>query len=1013
MTGAAPATLATVPAETAGRAETVSPATDSRGRGILDPVPIRTTSAVFVGRDAELAQLRDALKRARGGEPAVVLVGGEAGVGKTRLVEEFRRHALSEGAQVLSGQCLELGEDGLPFAPFAAVLRDLLRRDGLAAFAGYEQEFARLLPELGPAGPEAISEANRGHLFDLVTGLFERLSAGPPLVLVIEDLHWADRSTRDLIRFMVRSARTARALLIGTYRSDELHRGHPLRSFLGELDRVRVVERLELDRFDRDGTAAILGHLLGREPTAALVDNIYSRAQGNAFFIEELAACHDEVAACPMPDSVRDLLLNRVDQLAEPAQRVLRIAAAGGLRISHRLLAEVAGLPEAELEEALRAAVAAQLVVAQPDGDGYEFRHALVREAVHDDLLPGEHARLHARYAAAIEARPELVGAGRAPAELAHHWYAAHDHPRALTAALHAATDAGHHYAYAEKSRLLERVLELWEQVPDAAERTGSVYPALLEMAATAANHAGDHVRALALTRAVLAEIDADAEPLRAARLLVRRAKLLTQLGKSDGAAELRRAYELTGRITDPGRRAVLLADLATQMAVVDRRLSSQVADEAAALARQVGDAHAEVSAAITIGAICARLVSAEEGMIALRRIEETTLVSGDTMNRVRVLINASDTLFELGRYDESAETAQRGIADAWRVGVGRTDGVFLLGNLAEALVALGRFDDAEARCREAARLDPPGTLALLWLINRARVRLARGDAGAGETVDRAIGFLSKPFLRLWYRLQLHELRITAALAAGGPDGASAAARAALADPALLASAEGLLAEPGQQDRSGLLSQPRYTWPVLAVAARAATVAKDAELRATVSSVAASLTAQYPAELAYEAQVAAELATPFGAGDAYTMWRLAVDAWRADGRPYQLAWALVRLAEAAAGAGDRAAADPAIAKASALAHELGMAPLTEAIAVLSRRLGLGARPATVPAADVLTGRELEVLRLVAAGRSNRRIAEELYISPKTASVHVSRIIAKLEVSNRGEAAAVAHRLGLI
>ncbi len=216
---------------------------------MLNLVTIRSSSARVVGRDAELAQLADALKRARAGEAAAVLVGGEAGAGKTRLVEEFSTRASTGGVRVLFGQCMELGEEGLPFAPFAAALREVLRCDGPAAFAGQEQDFARLLPELGPAGPQS---AGRGQLFELVAGLFERLAAERPLLLVIEDLHWADRSTRDLLGFLLRSGRGVRAMLVATYRTDELHRGHPLRPFLAELDRVRGVERLDLAGLDRE-----------------------------------------------------------------------------------------------------------------------------------------------------------------------------------------------------------------------------------------------------------------------------------------------------------------------------------------------------------------------------------------------------------------------------------------------------------------------------------------------------------------------------------------------------------------------------------------------------------------------------------------------------------------------------------------------------------------------------------------------------------------------------------------
>jgi predicted ATPase/DNA-binding CsgD family transcriptional regulator len=979
-------------------------ATGMGGRGILDAMTARATSRVLVGRETELGQLRDALKRARADEPVAVLVGGEAGVGKTRLVEEFRQHVEAEDSRVLVGHSLELGEDGLPFAPFAAILRDLLRRDGVTAFAGYEVELARLLPELAAAagpGPAAGWDSNRGHLFEVVSALVERLAADRPLVLVVEDLHWADRSTRDLIRFLVRSLRATRSLLIGTYRSDELHRGHPLRAFLAELDRVRSVERLDLDRLDRDGTAKILHHLLDREPPASMVEDIHARAQGNPFFIEELAGCADD-AGVGLPDNVRDLLLARVDQLPEPAQRVLRIASAGGNPIGHRLLAEVAGVPEVELEDALRAAVAAQLLVPDGDGEAYEFRHALVREAVHDDLLPGQHTRLHARYAAAIEARPELVGVERAPAELAHHWYLAHDHPRALTAAVHAAAAAQQRYAYAEQSRLLDRVLALWDQVPDAPQRAGMPHLDLLIAAVEAANEAGNHAQGLSLNKAALAEIDPEGAPLRAAQLLVRQAKLLVQLGKSDGSAALQRAYELSKLVDDGAERAGLVADVAFQLAQGDRQAGGRLAQEAADLARQVGDPAAEVRAAITSGHSCAKLISAEQGLAELARAEEIAVGTGDRQSLQRILVNISDMRYEIGDYAESARVAESGLADAWQLGIARTNGVFLLGNLAEALVALGRFDEAEARCTEAARLDPPGTYALLWMVQRAQVRLARGHPGADQAVARAVGFLSRLYLRPSVRLPLQELRISAALAAGDLDTAVAVAAAAVRQPRLS-------------------DEPRYAWPLLAAAARTAaadearrnrpqqafSAAGDAEVRELVAAAAGTMRATYPAQRAYAAQTAAEFAA-----DPYQAWRETVVAWRADGQPYPLACALVRLAEAAAGAGDKPAAVEAAAEAGQLAARLDAVPLAEQVQVLARRLGV--RVATAGAgSELLTSRELEVLRLVAAGHSNRRIADELFISPKTASVHVSRIIAKLAVANRVEAAAVAHRLGLL
>ncbi len=952
---------------------------------MLDLVTIRTSSTAVVGRDNELSQLSAALKRARSGEAAAVLVGGEAGAGKTRLVEEFSARASTGGVRVLLGRCVELGEEGLPFAPFVAALREILRTDGPAAFGGQDQDFARLLPELGPAGPQV---AGRGQLFELVASLFERLAAERPLLLILEDLHWADRSTRDLLGFLLRSGRGVRAMMVATYRTDELHRGHPLRPFLAELDRVRSVERLELAGLDRDATAAIIADLREEAPRPAVIDSIYERSQGNAFFIEELAG-HPQ-GDCGLPDTLRDLLLTRVDELPETAQQVLRIAAAGGGRLGHRLLSQVAGVSEPELDGALRAAVAAQLVVADADGDGYRFRHALVREAVHDDLLPGEHARLHARYAAAIEADRSLVGAARAPAEIAHHWYAAHDRPRALVAGALAAADAGERYAFAEQGSLLERVLELWELVPDAAEQTGLDRLAVLENAVAASLGAGDFMRALKLTKAGLAEVDLEAAPLRAARLLEQRAKVLRLMAKSDGLTELRRAHALVAPLPACRETAQVLAAVAAGLMRGGTPEEIDAAASAAiAAAGEIGDAAQRVSAAITYARVCSHYVRLDEGLADMRRAAELAERTGDLDGLAHARVNISDVLYELGHYSEAAETVRASGDEIRRVGIGKTSSVYLVGNHADALLALGRWDEAAALLEDVLRFDPPGVLALSALIPQSWLRLARGDAAAAESVNPALAYLSRPYVDAQFRLPLLELRVAYLMAQGESGEAVDAATAALADPVLP-------------------RFPRYAWPVLCMIGDVVLATGDAALRATLTEIAAAVPVNHPAERAYAADVTAILD---GGVDAHTA---AVAAWRTDGQPYQTGRALLRLAAAQAAAGDRSASTVAVEEVIVLATAVGAEPLRTDALTLARRIGI--RTPAVPTGGrdtTLTGREREVLRLVAEGYSNGRIAETLFISPKTASVHVSRIIAKLAVSSRGEAAALAHRLGLL
>src|SRR5215475_1164006 len=412
----------------------------------------QVTAGRFIGRTQELARLRHLLARATDSddEPLVALVGGEAGVGKTRLVEQLAA-AHGQGVRVLRGRCVPLGEEGVPFAPVIEALRGLagdLDPAELEAVAGPARaDLGRLLPDLGGGGGAAplpaMASAAQGRLFELLLGVIGRLAARAPLLWVMEDLHWADRSTRDLLAFLAAALRWGRVLLVGTFRSDELHRLHPLRRLLGELARNRRVQRLELPRFTRAELAEQLAALLGADPPTRVADDIYVRSEGNPFFAEELLRAGEGHRPGALPSSLQEVLLTRVVRLGRGTQQLLGVAAAAGPGATQPLLAMVAGMDEAALLDGLREAVDQQLLLSEPGGEGYVFRHALVAEAVYAELLPGERVHLHTTLANALEAGIEPGGppAGRA-ARLAYHWSAAGDQPRALAASVEAAAAA-------------------------------------------------------------------------------------------------------------------------------------------------------------------------------------------------------------------------------------------------------------------------------------------------------------------------------------------------------------------------------------------------------------------------------------------------------------------------------------------------------------------------------------------------------------------------------------------
>jgi predicted ATPase len=553
---------------------------------------VSLVSPVFIGRRDEMASLAALMGRGQAGEPAFALVGGEAGVGKTRVVRELAAQASEAGFLVLTGQCIELGAEGLPLAPLVDALRALTRSIGPEAVAEVlgpaGAGLARLLPELAPdaVGARPAENMQKAQLLEMVLGLLNRLSAARPVMFGIEDLHWADQSTLDLTAFLVRSLREARVLLVATYRSDELHRRHPLRPLLTGWERMRSVHHVELHRFDRDEVAAQLAAILGGAPAPDVADVIFDRSGGNAYMVEELAgAVGGGGDLADLSPSLRDVLLSRVDALSTDAQRLLRVASVAGRTVPERLLAEVAAIGETEFFAGLREAVENHLLLVDPRGQGYAFRHALTRDAVYEDMLPGERVRLHASYGAALAGDPRLAGDDVAlPAALAYHWYAALDLPRALPAVIDAASHAMTSYAPAEALRHLERAQEIWPRVDDAQQRTGLDQVEVSRLAAEAAYRSGAVDRSKSLLAGALAELPAGSDPVRRALLLERYAQAQRDSGRpADAVASLKEALALLPADQTSRAHAVVLASLASAL------MRGSEIEDAAEVARRGG----------------------------------------------------------------------------------------------------------------------------------------------------------------------------------------------------------------------------------------------------------------------------------------------------------------------------------------------------------------------------------------------------------------------------------------
>ncbi len=994
--------------------------------------------AAFVGRERELSLLRTAL----GGDARLVLVVGDAGAGKTRFVTEAVDRAAAAGMVVARGECLPLAGT-LPLFPVADALGELGRLEGggllaaaLDAAPGYvREEVGRLLPGMdpgggtGPAGQDG--EWSRERLF---AGAAEVLAAvarraGPGVGLVVEDVHWADSETLDFLTFLVRGGRWGPVRVVATCRGDEAPLAEHVAGWLARVRGDAGTAEIRLGPLSRAEVAGQAAALAGGPVSPQVIDYLYARAEGNAFFTEQLVAAALAGQAegglqvrAGLPARLAELLAARAGRCAGDARAMLAGLAVAGRSLGEDVLAAVTGLEAGTVRRGLRELAAARLLAEDTSGGGHRPRHALLGEALAAGLLPGERAVLHERAARALAGDPALA------AEVAGHWQAAGRPAEELSARVAAAEAAERVFGYAQAAVHLQRAIELGQVQPEAAAAAGIDVARLSVRAIDAFYRAGDRARAAMVAREAYRRFASHPDPATAAIVCHRAALFQDEDVAAAGLPVMEEALRLFEQAPPSFEHAdaLLVYANAFLLHLEERPEASHAAlDRALEIAEAAGATELIPRALSRIAAVAFLDGQVEEGFAALDRGWALARTAQDALAVVWLAGKESDALLKLGRFQRAAEVASRGFDAARQAGLQAwIVASYLAANASEALLALGRTAAA------AALIDPlttPPANRANWNIQaaRAEIDLLRGDTAAATERWRQI-YAAFPvvIIRGGFAFEVAPRAVEASLWAGRPGDALQEVRRALAlfKGADLTIFAGRLLAAGMRACADLAEQARARRDQQA-AADAADAADG--LAAWVERMDGLPFTDHP----YVATIPAERATwdaertrVAGPGDPGA-WDGAAKAWQDLSYPHRAGYAWWRQAQALLDAGQPAAAAAGPLR-SALAAADGHVPLLDQIRTLAERARIPLQPPSAdepgapPPAQVLTrygltDRELTVLRLLAAGRTNPQIGAELYISTSTASVHVSNILRKLGVPGRVQAAALAERAGLL
>ena len=972
-------------------------------------VPAGGLGSNLIGRTDELARLADVADRAIEGAAQLVLLSGEAGIGKSRLVGEFVARLQETGWRGHVGHCIEYADRPLPFGPIVTILRSLLL-DGLAdlehVIGNRRADLRSLLPELGrddTAGASFAGDVDR--LFDAISTTLTKASRERPVAVVIEDIHWADAATRDLLASLVQSLGTANILLVATERSGAVPRTHPLRTWLAEQRRFPNVTSLTLRGLSRRELAEQATGILGHAPDSALVEDLVERTDGNPYFAHELLIAHSD-GVDTLPRSLAEFLTSRIERLANDERAVLRAVAVAGGGVSHTMLAAI--LPELSIGAIVRGLYDASILAI--DGSEYTFWHALLRTAILNDLLPFEAEDLHRRAAEAIDADPSRGSSPSDLANLALHWGHANDPERSLAAAVEAADASAAVAAYETAAEMALQALREWPVADSPDERTGRSRDHLLLQAAEWLANCYRSAEAVDLIAEALAGWAKDLPAGRRALLLAQMAPTTFHLGRPIDAAELlAEAERLIGDEVSP--EAAQVHHRISKQAIADGQIrpALEAAERAIDIAGTQGPRVVLVEALTTRALAIGITRDLEAGVALARKARQLALAEGfvsqvaNTFRTEMLIFN-----FRNGRTEACLDASRQGLDYADRHCGPRWRAEFTH-DLCYGYVEAGRLNDAPPLLEEllASRLDDLRRLTVLQVAGLHALSTGSLDAAATFLADATLiadryqsaqetGYQN----RLLAELARRRSRLDEAIE--------------LIDQALELQ---LASDNVTYTRESIVEKIR-------IVKASADLGRDgvSEMIPDMTELVSSFDGPGKANVAFRSLMDLELASISGLIDPDDASET-VGLLESSGFGYEAALVRLLLIDLLITSGaDRARLEREVVELARIAMSCGMTWIADRVASLIKatrvKVDLEAEPAPTGPAKTevvypcdLTAREAEVLSLLTEGLTNKAIGERLYVSPRTVSTHVSNLLAKLGVGNRGEAAAAYHRLG--